>query len=121
MPPSGIVLAAMRTLVVALVLSTTSLAGAQVWIVLSQGTGGRVAPAGSRSSSKSAYKSQKSLAGSPLGALWSRSQGVFAPSERAIERSGEVFARSILGNVDSTAPQSHRSERRIPCDLTCCL
>ena len=40
----GIVPVAMRTLVAALVLSTSSLVGAQVWVAPSQGTGGRDAP-----------------------------------------------------------------------------
>ena len=43
-PPRGIVPAAVRTLVAALVLSTSSLVGAQVWVAPSQGTGGRDAP-----------------------------------------------------------------------------
>jgi hypothetical protein len=42
--PRGIVGTAMRTLVAALVLSTASLVGAQVWIAPSQGFGGRAVP-----------------------------------------------------------------------------
>ena len=42
--PSGIVRAAMRTLVAALVLSTASLVGAQVWVAPRRGFGGRDVP-----------------------------------------------------------------------------
>jgi len=44
MSPRGTVRDAMRTLVLALVLSTASLAGAQAWIAPSQGFGGRAVP-----------------------------------------------------------------------------